>query len=82
MAPAQVRFSLQLPLQFACMALAAWHTPPMCAVCYPALAATACQARAMRLLVGAGVVLPSAVLRCVEAKSRDAFLNELRAGAA
>ena len=81
-APPQVRFRLQLPLQFACMAVAAWHVPSMCATCYPALSAMACQARSMRLLVGAGVVLPSAVLRFVETKSRDAFLHEIRAGEA
>lgn len=78
----QVRFHLHVPLQFACMALAAWHIPTMCSVCYGALPGMLCQARSMRLLLGAGMVLPSAVLRLVESKSRSAFLDRIRAAAA
>ncbi|GAB4823314.1 hypothetical protein N2152v2_010360 [Parachlorella kessleri] len=67
----QVRWYLHLPLQFACLALAAWHLPSMCAACYPALSAGACHERSMRLLMAGGLALPSAVLRLVEAKSRS-----------
>lgn len=75
----QVRFRLQLPLQFACMAIAAWNLPSMCSSCYPEMTTGQCQGRSWRLLFGAGLVLPSALLRFMEGKSRDTFLQELAA---
>jgi hypothetical protein len=69
----QVRMSLHIPLQFAMLALAAWHVPMACRTCYPHMAASHCAGAALGVAVVLGCVVPTLVLRASEKRARTVF---------
>lgn len=71
-----------MPLQVACLLLAALGHPATCAASFGgSMAAAACRGAAAVTAAAAGVLLPSALLRHIEQRSRATFLSQLQAAA-